>query len=164
MMDQLIVGISDYRIASAPAVLTTYGLGSCMGVALYDEVTKTGGLIHILLPDSRQFEDSNNDFRFADTGLPRMVTNLESQGAVKRRLWAKIAGGASMFGTRECGRGLDIGGQNIKAVCDILKKMNIPVKKKDVGGHGSRTLHFNLETGLLTVRKIEKEKVAVKEF
>ncbi len=163
-MEQLIVGISDFKTAIAPCVLTTYGLGSCMGVALYDEATKTGGLIHIFLPDSRFFEESGHDLRFADIGLPRMVKALEGTGANRRRLWAKIAGGASMFGTLEGYNGLDIGKQNIKAVCDILKNMGIPVRIMDVGGHGSRTLHFNLETGLLTVRKIEKEKISIKEL
>ncbi|HKL10806.1 MAG TPA: chemotaxis protein CheD [Clostridia bacterium] len=163
-MNQLIVGISDFKTATAPSVLTTYGLGSCMGVVLYDEATKTGGLIHILLPDSRLFEKRGHDLRFADIGLPRMVKVLENTGVNRRRLWAKIAGGASMFGTSEGCRGLDIGKQNTKAVCDILKAMGIPVRIMDVGGHGSRTLHFNLETGLLTVRKIENEKIAIKEL
>lgn len=159
-MKQLVVGISDAKTARAPDILTTYGLGSCMGIALYDEALRTGGLLHILLPDSRRFEGATEAYRFADTGLQRLVSDLERQGVDRRRLWAKIAGGSSMF-RPDKGKGFDIGEQNIRSVRETLVLLGIPLKAMEVGGHGSRTLRFDLETGLLAIRKIENGSVTL---
>ena len=46
------VGMADLKIAKAPDSLTTLGLGSCIGLTLYDPVAKIGGLVHYMLPDS----------------------------------------------------------------------------------------------------------------
>lgn len=45
------VGMADLKTAKAPNTLTTLGLGSCIGLTLYDPVTKIGGLVHYMLPD-----------------------------------------------------------------------------------------------------------------
>ena len=47
------VGMADLKACKCPDSLTTLGLGSCVGVALYDPVTKVSGLLHCMLPDSR---------------------------------------------------------------------------------------------------------------
>jgi len=46
------VGMADYKAAKSPAILITLGLGSCVGVVLYDNLTKVGGMAHVMLPDS----------------------------------------------------------------------------------------------------------------
>ena len=43
------VGIADAAIVSAPDTLITMGLGSCVGIALYDREKKIAGLVHIML-------------------------------------------------------------------------------------------------------------------
>ena len=43
------VGISDLNVVKAPDVLVTYALGSCVGICLYDPVSKVAGLSHIML-------------------------------------------------------------------------------------------------------------------
>ena len=48
------VGMADLNICKAPDMITTLGLGSCIGIAVYDPVTKIGGLAHIMLQDSNQ--------------------------------------------------------------------------------------------------------------
>ncbi len=53
--EQMKVGIADYKIGTSPQKLITLGLGSCVGIALYDKVKKVGGLSHIMLPDSTAF-------------------------------------------------------------------------------------------------------------
>ena len=50
-MEEIIkVGMADMKMCAAPDKLTTLGLGSCVGIALYDPVTKISGMIHIMLP------------------------------------------------------------------------------------------------------------------
>ena len=51
-MPELIkVGMADYKVGRAPDTLISYGLGSCIGISLYDPQTKIGGLLHIMLPE-----------------------------------------------------------------------------------------------------------------
>ena len=47
------VGMADLKVCKSPDGLTTLGLGSCVGVALRDPITKVGGLLHAMLPDSK---------------------------------------------------------------------------------------------------------------
>ncbi len=92
------VDIAMMKIARAPEQLYSLGLGSCIGVAIYDPVTKIGGLIHILLPTSQGFENGNHArTKFADSGIVELVDALTRAGASRVRMRAKMAGGASMF-------------------------------------------------------------------
>ena len=40
MGNMIKVGMADLKVCKCPDALTTLGLGSCVGVALYDPVTK----------------------------------------------------------------------------------------------------------------------------
>jgi chemotaxis protein CheD len=91
------VGIADYNVAYSPDRLITVGLGSCIGIALYDKIQGIGGLVHIMLPDSTQFNNVTNPLKFADLAIPMLIEKMEKQGSNRRNLKAKIAGGASMF-------------------------------------------------------------------
>ena len=94
------VGMADLKACKCPDSLTTLGLGSCVGVALYDPVTKVSGLLHCMLPDSTQFRNNTNVAKFADTGIDELIKQMKSLGANDSRLVAKIAGGAQMFANR----------------------------------------------------------------
>ena len=67
------VGMADLKVAKAPDILTTLGLGSCVGIALYDNVAKIGGLAHIMLPDSTQIKNNSNVAKFADTAIEQLI-------------------------------------------------------------------------------------------
>ena len=70
------VGMADAKVGTAPATLISYGLGSCIGISLYDPQTKVGGLLHIMLPDSTQSRANENRAKFADTGIPDMLNEV----------------------------------------------------------------------------------------
>ena len=97
MGEMIKVGMADLKICKAPDALTTIGLGSCIGIALYDPSTKISGLAHIMLPDSTQIRNNSNIAKFADTGIQKLYDDMIKAGANKARLVAKIAGGAKMF-------------------------------------------------------------------
>ena len=46
MSEVIKVGMADLNVCKAPDVITTLGLGSCIGLVLYDPVTKVGGMVH----------------------------------------------------------------------------------------------------------------------
>lgn len=148
-LECLSVGIGQWRIARAPIGLRAI-LGSCVGVVIYDRVSKLGALAHILLPNSR----GNNDHpgRFADTAIPVIVDELcRLRGpAVKSSLVARLAGGAKMFETQG---GISIGESNHLAVLSMLEQYKIPILASDMGGEQGRNLTFDTQTGRMFVKK-----------
>jgi chemotaxis protein CheD len=159
MSEKIAVGISDYKASKSPDTLVTYALGSCVGISLYDPVTRIGGLSHIMLPSSLLRSDGVSDDRmkYADTAIGDMVSHMERLGAWRGNLKAKIAGGANMFGTVENSFIDTIGDRNVDAVRDELERLGIPIIAEDVGANYGRTVHFNLEDGQVTIQSIGKD-------
>ena len=148
------VGMADLSIAKEPDVLTTLGLGSCVGIALYDSAIKLGGLAHIMLPDSTQIKNNSNKAKFADTAIELLIEQMLSEGARKNRIVAKIAGGAHMFDFKNMDDMMRIGTRNVTAVTQILKEIRIPIIAQDTGDNYGRTIELHTLTGTLRVRTI----------
>lgn len=146
---KIVIGIGEFTVERNPAVLVTLGLGSCVGVCMRDPVAKVGGMAHVMLPDSGN-RDVQTPGKYADTAVAILIEKLLSLGAVKTRLEAKIAGGASMFETS----GMNVGQRNVEAVKHWLKHHQIPLKAEDVGGNRARSIEYNIETGKLLIRKV----------
>ena len=156
-MSELIrVGMADYKVGRAPASLISYGLGSCVGVTLYDSSTKVGGLLHIMLPDSTQARSNENPAKFADTGIPLMLNEIIALGAVRSRVVAKIAGGSQMFKFANATDIMRVGERNAQAVKVVLKDLNIRIIADDTGGNYGRTVELQLETGVYRIKTIDK--------
>lgn len=156
MPDLIKVGMADYKVGRNPANLISYGLGSCVGIALYDPVTKVGGLAHIMLPDSKQARSAENPAKFADTALPLMLDDIIKLGAVKSRIIAKIAGGAQMFTFANATDIMRVGERNAEAVKMVLKKLDIKMLAEDTGGNYGRTVELKLDSGIYRVKTIDK--------
>ncbi|MCH3959191.1 MAG: chemotaxis protein CheD [Selenomonas sp.] len=156
MADLIRVGMADYKVGRAPSTLISYGLGSCIGISLYDTQAKVGGLLHIMLPDSTQARPTDNPAKFADTGLPLMLKDVLELGASRTRLVAKIAGGAQMFAFANATDIMRVGARNAEAAKKILKEMNIRLLAEDTGGNYGRTVQINLNDGVYKVKTIDK--------
>jgi len=156
MADLIRVGMADYKVGRSPSTLISYGLGSCIGISLYDPQTKIGGLLHIMLPDSTQARASDNPAKFADTGLPLMLNDVISMGASRSRLVAKIAGGAQMFAFSNATDIMRVGTRNAEAVKKILRDMGIRVIAEDTGGSYGRTVQIDLTNGVYKVKTIDR--------
>jgi chemotaxis protein CheD len=156
--DRIKVGIAEYQVASGEAVLTTSGLGSCLGVAIHDRETKTAGLLHVMLP-SKAESDGDNDAKFADSGIRELVDELEREGADRSNMVAKIAGGSDMLDFSENGSG--IGDRNAEVGRRTLDQFDIPLEGEDVGGEHGRSLRLETATGDLTVKSANRESVTL---
>ena len=148
------VGMADLKIGRAPDTLTTLGLGSCIGLTLYDPAAKIGGLVHYMLPDSTQLKNNTNIAKFGDTGIRELLRLVLQAGAVRRRLVSKIAGGASMFemsGSSSIG---SVGERNSEAAKRILRELQIPLLAEDTGLNYGRTVELNCETGDFLIKSV----------
>lgn len=148
------VGMADLKVAKAPDILTTLGLGSCVGIALYDSTTKIGGLAHIMLPDSTQIKNNSNVAKFADTAIEELIEQMVSSGARNTRLIAKIAGGAHMFEFKNMDDMMRIGTRNVNAVIECLEAFRIPIVASDTGSNYGRTVELHTATGVFVVKTI----------
>jgi chemotaxis protein CheD len=150
--NEIKVGIADLNIAYSPDKLITVGLGSCVGIAIYDRNVGLGGLAHIMLPDSSQFNKITNEVKFADLAI--LVKDMIKKGARLKNMKAKIAGGASMFNFSDKSIIMDIGNRNGIAVRNALKILDIPILGEDIGGKKGRTLIFDTSNGILSIRTV----------
>jgi chemotaxis protein CheD len=147
------VGISEFKTGRAPEVLVTYGLGSCLGITLYDPQKQVGGLAHTLLPLSRP-DDRGRASKYVDTAIRLMMEELIALGADKPRLVAKISGGANMFEPLHSSGTEVIGLRNARAARETLELLGIPLLAEDIGGNHGRTVEFDLATGEVRVRSV----------
>ncbi len=157
MAEVIKVGMADLNICVSPDGITTLGLGSCVGIAIRDPITKIGGLAHIMLPDSKSIRNNSNIPKFADTGIEELVRRIVAKGANRSRLVAKIAGGAQMFsfqgGNSEAVR---VGERNVEASKKKLAELKIPILAEDTGKNFGRTVIFYPETGDFIIRAVGK--------
>ena len=157
-MGELIkVGMADLKVGRAPDTLTTLGLGSCIGLTLYDPVSKIGGLVHYMLPDSTKLKNNTNIAKFGDTGIRELLKQVLASGANQRRLVAKIAGGACMFEMSGLSSVGTVGARNAEAAKEILKELKIPLVAEDTGLNYGRTVELKCETGEYVIKAVGKQ-------
>ena len=156
MSEIIKVGMADLNVCVAPNGITTLGLGSCVGIALRDPVTKIGGLAHIMLPDSTSIRNNTNIPKFADTGIEELVKQVVAKGASRARLVAKIAGGAQRFAFQTKSDMVRIGERNVEASKKKLRELKIPILAEDTGKNYGRTVIFYPETGDFIIRAVGK--------
>ena len=157
-MGELIkVGMADLKVGRAPDTLTTLGLGSCIGLTLYDPVSKIGGLVHYMLPDSTKLKNNTDIAKFGDTGIRELLKQVLASGANQRRLVAKIAGGACMFEMSGLSSVGNVGARNAEAAKEILKELKIPLVAEDTGLNYGRTVELKCETGEYVIKAVGKQ-------
>jgi chemotaxis protein CheD len=154
--ESLNVGMGDLQLTETPGKLHTLGLGSCVALVLYDRKAQVAGMAHVMLPKSPAGDtaESKKPGKFADTAILNLLEELDKQGAEKRRIRAKIAGGAKMFNLASASPLMAIGRQNIDAVTEHLKSHGIPLDGKDTGGTRGRSVTFDTGSWRMTVRII----------
>ena len=147
-MNKIVVKIGEYAVSDNSNIIITHGLGSCVVVTLYDEEKKIGGMLHYLLPEN---PDRGKKSKYADTGIELLLKKLLEKGASINNLKAKLFGGSVMFSDFENDKGYSIGTRNIEQARKVLKKYNIPIVGEDVGGNYSRSVEFDLSTGITKI-------------
>jgi chemotaxis protein CheD len=146
--------------AEAPAKLVTRGLGSCLGITIYDPVKKIGGMIHAMLPDIGKAKTQTNPARFVNSALKKIVEEMEKKGCSRSRLVAKVFGGAHMFSFIVSDGSLNVGQKNIEMAESVLNEMRIKIAAQETGGTFGRTIELNLDDGKVLIKTVswgEKE-------
>jgi putative nucleotidyltransferase with HDIG domain len=141
---------SFYVCQSKPLILQSF-LGTCVGVALFDEEAQVGGLIHLLLPEPVSRTGATQPEKYASTGFPLFLEAICNQGGSKNRLKAFIAGGALVGPVKDTDLNLDIGGRTAETVLQYLKAEKIRVEKSETGGFFTCSMNLNMQTGQCSI-------------
>jgi chemotaxis protein CheD len=152
-VERIVVGMADCRVATDPqSALVTYALGSCLGLTVYDPVARIGGMLHYMLPDSSLDPAAGqwNPFKFADTGIPRLLEDVVELGASKQRLVICGAGAAQILDDNGV---FDIGKRNYLAARRLLRKFGLLLMSEAVGGAAFRTVSLEIATGRVVVKE-----------
>lgn len=149
---KLIVGVGGLAVSNNQAIiLTTYSLGSCLGVTIYDPVSRAGGMLHAMLPDSslNAAKASEQPAMFVNTGVSALFRAAYSFKAEKHRMRICVAGGAQFLDKSGF---FNIGQRNFASFSRLLEENGLTIEAKDVGGVASRTLLLHLNTGEVRVK------------
>lgn len=150
------VGMADLNIATDGAVLKTTGLGSCVGLTLFDPRCRVAGMAHVMLPSSEIARESQfNLAKYADTAIPELMEKMIALGARVERMEGKMAGGAQMFAFGGQSDTLRIGPRNVDSCTAMLNKFKIPILSQDTGGNYGRTVEFDSDKGILLIRSVQ---------
>ena len=143
--------MSDQRVKVADYAV---GLGSCVAIAIYDKLTRVGGMAHVLLPSEGLSRDKDNRAKFPGTAVPLLLEEMKKLGA-RGPFTAKIAGGSSMFGALLPSGGINMGERNVLSSRQALSDAGIPLAAQDVGGDYGRSVYFHLDDGRMLVRSLK---------
>ncbi len=156
MAKKLLVGISEIVLSSDPEEeLSAPNLGSCLGIAVYDQRRKCGGMAHCLLPLSKSNPEKAiaKPAMYVDTGTTALLQHFLANGSKKSDLIVSVAGGARIQDSKGV---FDIGKKNHIVLRRLLWKNNILIKTEHVGGEDHRTITLDIETGKVTI-KVRRE-------
>ena len=152
MLNRVTVGVGDLAVSNKEGdEIITFSLGSCVGVAIWDRQVKVGGLLHVMLPESKLNPQraQKQPGVFADTGLPLLFKSCYKLGAKKNRIRVVVVGGSQVM---DSAGHFNIGKRNYTAVRKMFYKNNVLVDAEDVGGNVNRTLALNVSTGKVWIK------------
>ena len=148
---RVVIGVGDMAVSNnRSTILSTYALGSCIGLIAFDPVAQCGGILHLMLPEASVSPQKalTQPAMFADTGLPMFFKALLGLRAERTRIKLCIAGGASVLSGQDP---FKIGERNTRATMDFITKNVLNLSHSDTGGTISRTVHLELSTGTVNL-------------
>jgi len=153
-----VVGVGDMKIGRAGDMLVTHGLGSCLGLMIYDPVVKVGGMLHAMLPLSsiNPQKAESNPFMFVDTGVPLLFKEIITLGGEKNRMVVKAVGCSQPADKNEL---FKIGERNYTILRKLLWKNGILLEAEDIGGTISRTVFFEISSGRTVIASSGNERL-----
>jgi chemotaxis protein CheD len=159
MTNLLNVGLGEQIVSrDSQDVLVAYGLGSCLGIGMFDPISRVAGLLHAVLPEHLNGNSASDlPGKFVDTGIPSLLDNMVKAGADRRRLIFWMAGGANMMQSMAMTKTFDIGNRNTQMAIKVFERLAIRLSGQEVGGNIGRTVRLYVATGKLTVRMVGQQ-------
>ncbi|MDQ8153735.1 MAG: CheR family methyltransferase [Gemmatimonadota bacterium] len=136
--------------SAAPRTVRTV-LGSCIAACLWDPATGIGGMNHFMLPEGSA--DPESASRFGIHAMELLINELMHLGADRRRIVAKVFGGASVLQLAR--QKENVAERNVAFIREFLKTESIAVRHERVGGTAALDVEFDTDTGDARARAID---------
>ena len=150
--EHVVVGVGDMAASNNRSqIISTYALGSCIGLIAFDPTTYVGGILHFMLPDSKLSADKarNRPSMFCDTGCKAFFSEVEGLGARLSNLKIMITGGAAVIQKSDF---FKIGTRNEEAIRAYLEKIGLKIHAEHIGGLNNRTVHLFMKDGTVKLK------------
>lgn len=152
-MASINIGLGELVVSKNPDdMLVAYGLGSCLGIGMYDPVMRIAGLLHAVLPESANGDRSNS--KYVNSGILNLMDGMVKAGASQNRLFVRMAGGANMLVSSSLSSMFEIGSRNIISAHQTFLRLNLKLSAEEVGGNVGRTVRLYILSGRMTVRMV----------
>ena len=150
--NMLSVGLGEIKVSRDPLdVLIAFGLGSCLGIGMFDPIARVSGLLHAVLPESKNGMDGSTA-KYVDSGIRLLLKQVSDLGANQKRIIIRMAGGANMLTAPGLSNTFDIGTRNINSAHNTFTSMGLRLLKEEVGGEVGRTVRLYVADGRMTIR------------
>lgn len=147
---ELYFGDSETRIRTI--------LGSCIAITLWHPRLRIGGMCHYMLPGNRNLDRGGDlDGRYADEALLLFMRELKNSNTLPIEYEVKLFGGGDQFPGRHKGHGLNVSDNNVIVGRKLLKEYGFNIKAEHSGGTGHRNVIFDLWSGHVWMRHVERE-------
>ena len=158
-MSVVTLGIGEYGVVKNPGdVIKTHALGSCVAIVILDPTTRSVGMVHVALPESKVHPARAQKLPgyFADTGVPALIQMMKDMGCASnlRKLVVKLTGGANVMDKNNT---FNIGKRNVLAIKKALWQQRMGAVAEDVGGTISRTVVIKVDDGKVLVTSPGRE-------
>jgi chemotaxis protein CheD len=143
----------EFYISQADELIYTR-LGSCVAACIWDPIAGVGGLNHFLVPEKRSQNEwkqlTSFSCRYGNWAMEQLINAILSKGGNRKRLQAKVFGGAQMTPHIS----IQIGQANIDFVRHYLGLENIPIVSEDMGGILPRKVLFHPLSGKALMKSL----------
>ena len=139
---------TQYLVVDDGTALVTV-LGSCIAACVRDPLLQLGGMNHFMLPEGNVGDGA--PARYGSYAMELLINELLKRGASRRRLEAKVFGGANVL------KGFTsnpVGTRNAEFVLAYLDAEQIPVVAEDLRGIHPRKVWFFPQTGRVMVNRL----------
>jgi len=141
-------GDSDTRIRTI--------LGSCVAITLWHPILRIGGMCHYMLPkNNRRQQYAHLDGRYADDAVQMFINEIKKYRTLPRDFDVKMFGGGNQFPSQNVGE-VTVSDKNIELGRRLLSEHGFLVRTEHMGGVGHRNIMFDLWSGDVWVKHVEK--------
>lgn len=154
MQNSVAVGLGECKVShNVEEVLVAYGLGSCVGIGMYDPQLRLAGMLHGVLPTSPNGV-AERSTKYVTSGIEILLEEMLKGGANPSRIIVRMAGGANMLTAPGFSNTFNIGTRNVEAAHEVLKRLRLRLVSEEVGGTIGRTVRLYVYDGRMTIRTV----------
>lgn len=143
--EQVFLCPGDIYVSNRPGTISTI-LGSCVGVLLWDEYQRVGGMNHFILPRD---ENGKNSCRYGEVAILKLLRMMREYGCKRSTICAHIAGGASP--AQALRNSVSIGKMNVSLAKEMLHHHRIPISQEHTGGNSGYRVQLSTLNGVVEV-------------